>query len=110
MTFPFYTEIQSVLAPISKYVIFGFIPLGMILHISISALITIILLKRGMKFRNVYIIVFAIGLSKEILDTFVLNNTMKKHILDMCYDMSYPTFLYVREKLKMKIREMKANS
>lgn len=108
MILPFHREIQSVFAPISKYVIFGFIPLGMILHISISALITIILLKRGVKFRNVYIIVFFIGLSKEILDTFVLNNTMKKHILDMCYDMSYPTFIFIKDKLRLKIREMKA--
>lgn len=107
MTLPFHREIQNILAPISSYRILGFIPLGMVLHIGISAVITIILLKRGMKFRNVCIVVFGIGLSKEILDTFVLNNTMKKHILDMCYDMTYPAFLFIREKLRLAIRKRK---
>lgn len=108
MTLPFHQEIHSILAPISTYRIFGFIPLGMLLHVGISAAITIILLKRGMKFKNVCFVVFAIGLSKEILDTFVLNNTLKKHILDMCYDMSFPAFLYIRERLRLAIRKRKS--
>jgi hypothetical protein len=106
----FHKEVQSVLAPISHYRILGFIPLGMLLHIGISTAITIILLKRGMKFRNVFIIVFLVGLSKEILDCFVLNNTMKKHILDMCYDMAYPTFLYLKDRWRDFVRNRKQQS
>lgn len=103
-----YHGIQHFLGSISAYRILNFIPLGMILHIGISAGITIILLKRGMKFKYVCLVVFLVGLSKEILDVFVLNNTLQKHILDMCYDMSYPTFLYLREKIRAVIRKEKA--
>lgn len=86
---------------ISTYKIAEIIPLGMTLHIGISAFITIFLLKKSVKFRNVCLIVFAIGLSKEIIDSFVLNNTWQKHLLDLTYDMSYPCLLYFVRKLKL---------
>lgn len=108
MSFPFRKELNHFFGSISAYRIYDIIPLGMILHITISAAITHILLKRGMKFKYVCLIVFIIGLSKEIMDTFVLNNTLQKHILDMCYDMSYPAFLYLREKIRLYIRKMKS--
>lgn len=103
-----YHDLQHFLGWISAYRILGFIPLGMPLHIGISALITILLLKRGMKLNQVFILVFMIGLSKEILDSFVINNTMKKHILDMCYDMSFPTLLVMLEATKAKIHKIKS--
>lgn len=99
---PFHSEIQIILGTISVYRIFDFIPLGMILHISISAFITIALLKYGMEFEKVVIIVFLIGLAKEFLDSFVINNTMAKHILDLCYDMSYPAALALVRKIKSR--------
>lgn len=107
MKIPLHNEISHLLGTISVTKIFGIIPLGMVLHISISAAITVILLKRGMKFKYVALIVFLVGLSKEILDCFVLNNTLKKHILDMCYDMSYPAFLYLRDNSRLWIRGFK---
>ncbi|MFA6236648.1 MAG: hypothetical protein WC635_04900 [Bacteriovorax sp.] len=108
MIFNFYIELQKILGTISVTKIFGIVPLGMVLHIGISAAITILLLKRGMKFKKVFVIVFLVGLSKEILDCFVINNTLQKHILDMCYDMSYPTFLYLSDKARIKIKEIKS--
>lgn len=74
----------------------------MVLHIGISAALTLILLKRGIKFKHVCLIVFLVGLSKEIIDSFVINNTMKKHILDMCYDMSFPTLIFIVRKIKAR--------
>lgn len=108
MILTFNKELQHLLGFISTYRIAGFIPLGMVLHISISAAITILLLKLKMKFKNVCLVVFLVGLSKEILDCFVLNNTLKKHILDMTYDMSYPAFIYLREKARTAIRKQKS--
>jgi hypothetical protein len=99
--------IRTIFETVSHTILFGFIPLGMILHIGISAAIMIILLKRGMKFKHAALIVFIVGLTKEILDCFVINNTLQKHIKDMCYDMSYPAFLYVRDKMKIAIRNFK---
>lgn len=95
---------------VSVYRILGFIPLGMLLHISISTIITILLLKRGMKFKHVCLIVFLIGLSKEIFDSFVLNDRPIKHLYDMTYDMSYPIFLYLSEKIKLVIGKTKAKA
>lgn len=97
-----YYEFRNMLGSISHYQILNFIPLGMVLHIGISAALTLILLKRGFKFKHVCLIVFLVGLSKEIIDSFVINNTMKKHILDMCYDMSFPTLLFIVRKIKEK--------
>ena len=95
---------------VSVYRIFGFIPLGMVLHICISAFITIVLLKRGLKFKHVCLIVFTIGLAKEIFDSFVLNDKHIKHLYEMTYDMSYPIFLYLREKVKLCIRKIKSSA
>jgi hypothetical protein len=108
MKIPLQQEMNHFLGLISETRLMGFIPLGMILHITISAVITIILLKRGMKFKHVALVVFLIGISKEILDCFVINNTLKKHIIDMCYDMSFPAFLYFRDLMRLKIRNFKA--
>lgn len=102
MILPFHNEIQHLFSTISAYRIVGLIPLGMILHIGISAIITIALLKYGMAFEQVVIIVFLVGLSKEFLDSFVINNTMTKHLLDLCYDMSYPAILLLIRKIKSR--------
>lgn len=107
MLFTIHKNLQFILGTISATRLFGFIPLGMILHITITTLISIFLLRRGMKFKHVFIIVFFIGLSKEILDSFVLNNTLQKHILDMCYNLSFLTLIYLRDKLKIFIKKLK---
>lgn len=98
---------QFILGTISATRIYGIIPLGMILHITITTIISIVLLRRGMKFKHVFIIVFSIGLSKEILDSFVLNNTFQKHVIDMCYNLSFLTILYIRDRLKIFIKNLK---
>ena len=107
MTMTLINDLQDLLSLISHTRILGIIPLGMILHISISAMITVILLSRGMKFKYVYLIVFLVGLSKEILDCFVINNTLEKHILDMTYDMSFITILYFVRKYKSSLENSK---
>jgi hypothetical protein len=104
---PYKLEIQTLFAHISVYRLYGVVPLGMLLHISISAIIAFFLLSRGMKLRNVAIVVFAIGLSKEIIDCFVINNTIQKHILDMCYNMSFVFSLYIKRKIQTIIKNLK---
>ncbi len=92
--------ISHTLGFISKYKIAGIIPLNATLHLLISTLITIILLKKKFRILHIIFLIFLLGISKEILDCFVLNNTLKKHITDMMINLFYPTMVLIIKKIK----------
>jgi hypothetical protein len=98
--------VHHVLGFISKYKIFGVIPLNATLHFTISILITIILLNKKVKITHIIFFIFFLGLAKEVLDSFVLNNTMLKHFTDMCINLFYPTLIFTIRKLKNKPDEL----
>jgi hypothetical protein len=85
-------EIQKI---ISTYQIFGFIPLDKVLHVLVGMIITIVLRTFKIRMGLVFTIVFLLAVAKEINDTFVLNNTMEEHILDILVSIAYPLILWV---------------
>jgi hypothetical protein len=85
-------EIQKI---ISTYQIFGFIPLDKVLHVLVGMIITIVLRTFKLRMGLVFTIVFLLAVAKEINDTFVLNNTMEEHILDILVSIAYPLILWV---------------
>lgn len=94
---------------ISKYKIFGFIPLNATLHFTITTLISLFLYKREWKVRNILIFIFFLGLSKEIFDSFALGNTIEKHIRDMCINLTFPSLLAIYDKVRIKIAALKSD-
>lgn len=95
--------ILQTLGFISKYQILGFIPLNATLHILISILITILLLKKGVKPLNAFIFIFLLGLTKELFDSQALGNTWQKHIRDMCLNLIFPSMVLFVSYIKSKI-------
>lgn len=97
----------KILGFISKYQIFGFIPLNITLHLTISALITFYLLKKKIEPKKIFIIIFLLGLLKELFDANALGNTWEKHVRDMCINLIFPSLVilvhYIKNKSKKKI-------
>lgn len=101
--------ILELLGFISKYQIFGIIPLNATLHLLISAIITITLIKKGVKALNVFILIFLLGLTKEIFDSQALGNTMEKHIRDMGLNLVFPLIFLAISLIKRKKDTKKTN-
>ncbi len=99
----------NILSFISKYKIFGFIPLNATLHLSISALLTYIFIKKGHSAKKTFIIIFFIGLMKEFFDSQALGNTWTKHTRDMCLNLFFPTIMIGVHYLKFKIKDHNLN-
>lgn len=90
---------------ISKYQIFGFIPLNATLHVLLSTLITIFLIKKGVKPINAFITIFLLGLTKELFDSQALGNTWQKHIRDMALNLIFPSLILITAYIKNKISQ-----
>lgn len=95
----------KILGFISKYQIFGIIPLNATLHLLISTLISIFLLKKKFKPVKVFIIIFMLGLLKELFDANALGNTWQKHVRDMCINLLFPTLIIIVNYIKKKAKE-----
>lgn len=87
---------------ISKYQILGIIPLNATLHILISSIITIVLIKKGIKPLNTFIFIFFLGLTKELFDSQALGNTWQKHVRDMCLNLIFPAMVLTVSYIKSK--------
>jgi hypothetical protein len=96
--------IFNILGFISKYQIFGFIPLNATLHLLISTTIAIYLLKKKFKPIKVFIIILMLGILKELFDSNALGNTWQKHIRDMCINLIFPTLVLIVEYIKNKAK------
>ncbi len=96
--------IFNLLPFISKYQIFGFIPLNATLHLLISSILTYILIKKGHSAKKTFWIIFWIGVMKEIFDSQALGNTWTKHMRDMCLNLIFPTILLIVHKVKEKTK------
>lgn len=94
---------------ISKYQIFGIIPLNATLHLLISTTITIFLLKKKLKPIKVFFIIFMLGLLKELFDANALGNTWQKHIGDMCINLFFPSLVLIVSYIKKKANEQKVD-
>ncbi len=95
----------KILGFISKYQIFGIIPLNITLHLVISTTITIYLLKKKFKPLKVFIIIFMLGLLKEFFDANALGNTWQKHVRDMCINLFFPSLVLLVGYIKKKASE-----
>lgn len=95
--------ILHILGFISKYQIFGFIPLNATLHIFFSSIFTIILIKKGVKAFNAFLFIFFLGITKEIFDSQTLGNTWQKHIRDMSLNLIFPSMVLFVSYIKNKI-------
>lgn len=104
----------QILGFISKYQIFGFIPLNATLHVLLSTLITIFLIKKGVKPINAFITIFLLGLTKELFDSQALGNTWQKHIRDMALNLIFPSLVllvsYVKSRISQQSSENKSNN
>ncbi|PIP96581.1 MAG: hypothetical protein COW00_19395 [Bdellovibrio sp. CG12_big_fil_rev_8_21_14_0_65_39_13] len=84
---------------ISNTLLFGFLPLDIVLHYLVGLCITILLLK---KLKNNLILAFFILLSlaiaKEIFDSFSLTATWMESIKDLSVTMIHPFMLFIIRK------------
>lgn len=76
--------IRKTFAYLSHYPLYGSITLGPLLHITIGLIITLIAKRLKYSFLKTFIIVLSIAVLKEFYDSFTLENTMPKHIFDVC--------------------------
>lgn len=85
-------EIRKIFAYLSHYPVYGDLTLGPILHFSIGLIISLVLKSRGVSFKHTFIIVLSIAVSKEIYDSFTLENSLKKHFFDIIITIT-PVFI-----------------
>lgn len=95
-------EIQRI---ISTYQIFGFIPLDKVLHVLVGMFVTVVLRLFKIRMVRVLFIVLLLAVGKELNDTYVLNNTMEEHILDILVSIAYPLILWAAVTLKERTQE-----
>ena len=76
------------------------IPLGKTLHFFIPMFIMIFCLHKGMNFKNIFIGIFILGISKEIYDLTTIDSNILDSCRDMALDMAYPTLVLLVKIIK----------
>lgn len=98
-----YKSIHNLLGMISRTTLWGWLPLDMVLHFSLGALITIILRLRGKSALFAVVVVFLLEVTKEIFDSFSLTATWEEAIKDMIVTMFFPVMLLITIQVKRKL-------
>lgn len=84
-------------------VLWGWLPLDILAHFFVGAFFTILLLKMKFTFKQVYMTIFVLALSKELWDYFFMGHAQwAESIKDLIVSCAYPTILAGVRKLKQK--------
>lgn len=95
---------------ITNTMIAGVLPLDSVVHALVGLIITVILLKFRFKFWWTMLVVLLAAVTKEIYDSFSLNNNYDEHLLDLLATLAYPIILSMARFLKMSISESQEHS
>lgn len=98
-----YKSIHNILGTISNTVLFGWLPLDMLLHFTLGAVITILLRLKGKSPTFAFVIVLLLEIAKEIFDSFSLTATWEEAIKDLLITMIFPVLLLITVTLKKKL-------
>ena len=89
---------------ITSTTIWGWLPLDIVSHFIGGAFITIILLKCKFNFKQVFLSVVILAISKELCDFFLAGKTMVLESLkDILVTCSYPILLWGVRRLQKKL-------
>lgn len=93
-----YFELQNF---VDDTILWGWLPLDIPAHFFIGAAFTVILLKLKFKFRQVYMTIFVLALSKELWDYFFAGHAnWIESLKDLFVTCAYPTVLAGIRKIK----------
>ena len=90
--------INNLFSSISNCMIFGLIPLGKTLHVFLPMLITIVMTKMGIKFKQILVFIFLLCVLKELYDLTAINSDIYDSVKDLILDMIYPLFVISVQK------------
>ncbi|PIP91677.1 MAG: hypothetical protein COW01_01750 [Bdellovibrionales bacterium CG12_big_fil_rev_8_21_14_0_65_38_15] len=76
----------------------GPIPLDIVAHLAVSALIMVLMLKKGVSAQKIIVTVLALAILKEVYDLPRLSNTPAENLKDIFVSMLIPV-TYLRSKL-----------
>lgn len=79
---------------ISSYYVLGFLPLDKVLHFAVGVLITLLLRWRNIRMPVIFSATIALAIAKEVIDSFVLNNSLSEHVIDILVTIIYPTMVW----------------
>ncbi len=104
--------LNSILGWISHYKILDFIPLDSTLHFVIGAAVTIFMLRRGWALWKVFLIVLAMGISKELYDLTSRFARIEDSLFDVSITISYCVIVALIRRIKLILtrREQKSRA
>ena len=94
--------VGQILGFFSNTKLLGFIPLDVVMHLTVSYIIMFIMLAKKVRFLYAYFTVFALAVAKEVFDSFSLTNTIEENMKDLAVSMVFPTLLLIVWKLLKK--------
>lgn len=84
--------------------LWGWFPLDIVAHFFGGAVITILLIKCRFSFKQVFVSIFILALSKELIDFFLAGKTqMLESLKDIIVTCAYPTMLLGVRRLQKKL-------
>lgn len=86
----------------SKTKVFGLVHLDILLHFSTGLILTLLLRKKGFKIKKVFLIILALQIFKEFLDSFSMTASWHEAITDTLSTMIFPFILWMATILKEK--------
>lgn len=93
-------QVNRILGTISDTTLFGFLPLDIVMHLVLGAIITFTFLKITKSAMKAFIICFIVAIAKEVYDSNTLVASWQESIKDIIVTIIYPVLLLIVYKLK----------
>lgn len=93
-------DINLIFRTISNTKILGILPLDLILHFIVGALLTIIGQIRKINLKWTILIILILSLIKEYLDSSTMTSSVSESLKDIATTMIYPILIFIVVKIK----------